>query len=408
VFTELEGHKALLKTKLPTWLAGWLLLFLSSVNLYGQAQLPPVKFNYTNQLNSDWLVYQPKQKQFSLYIPAYHGQVGALYQWVNIREDRPFRINFTAKKDLCIFLNNKLIFTADSAATYALDLSQAAGTDTNNTKNIKQEKRYLLCLWHPTEQPNINSFRNEADVKLLPDSPKQNNQIANKYRSSINYNAFIIFLLLIGLIYGWLRTTYTSDFRSLFSVSNLLRHSALDEGFLAKPISSWSSVLFVIAFALSFALLIVAIHTNIQNIVIFNRLFSVSEADITSKILFYTILIFSFILFKYLFLSLMGYIFDLTALVSLQYREFIRSLLFLGMFLPLIMVLYLALNTVMPQMVLLISTLAVSSILIITVLRIFYTLNKKVSLRNLHLFSYICATEIIPLIILLKLIVFNY
>ena len=405
MFTELKEHKALLKINSAIWLSGLFFLFLSSLHVHAQAKLPPVKFSYSNQLSSDWLVYQPQTSKFSLYIPEYHGRVGALYQWVNIRQDKPFRINFTAKKDLCIFLNNKLIFTADSAATYALDLSEAV---TTYKAGNMQANRYLLCLWHPTEQPNLNTFRNEADIKLPTQAGQQKNTIVNKYRGSLNYNAFIIFLLLIGLIYGWLRTTYTSDFRSLFSLNNFMRRSALDEGFLAKPISSWSSVIFVIAFALSFALIIVAIHTNIQNIVIFNRLFSVSEADITSKILFYTLFIFSFILFKYLFLSLMGYIFDLTALVSLQYREFIRTLLFLGMFLPLIMMLYLALNTTMPQMVLLVSTLAVSSILIITVLRIFYTLNKKVSLRNLHLFSYICATEIIPLIILLKLIVFNY
>ena len=113
-------------------------------------------------------------------------------------------------------------------------------------------------------------------------------------------------------------------------------------------------------------------------------------------------------LLKLLFLTLMGYIFDLTPLVSLQYREFVRTLLFMGIFFPLIMILYLAFNTVVPQLVLLISNIAVSTILIVTVLRIFYTLNKKFALRNLHLFSYICATEIIPLIILLKLIVFNY
>jgi hypothetical protein len=384
------------------WGCGYLFFWLVPFFCQAQAILPPAKFNYVNQLTGDWLLYQPQTKQFTLFIPEYHGPVGALYQWVTIRKDQPFKIAFTAKKDLCLFLNNKLIFTADSAAAYVLDLAQALSpTAKNNT-------RHLLCLWHPSEEPDINTFRNEAELELPVDSPKQVNAIQNKARSLTNYNAFIIFLLLIGLIYGWLRTSYTSDFRSLFSISNVLRHSALEEGFLAKPISSWSSVLFVVAFALSFALLIVAIHTNIQNIVIFNRLFSVSEADITSKILFYTFLIFAFILLKYLFLSLMGYIFDLTTLVSLQYREFIRSLLFMGMFLPVVMVLYLAFNTLMPQTILLVSTLAVSSILIITELRIFYTLNKKVSLRNLHLFSYICATEIIPLIILLKLIVFNY
>jgi hypothetical protein len=134
----------------------------------------------------------------------------------------------------------------------------------------------------------------------------------------------------------------------------------------------------------------------------------VSETDITSRILFYTLLIFAFVLLKLLFLTLMGYIFDLTPLVSLQYREFVRTLLFMGIFFPLIMIVYLAFNTIVPQLVLLISNIAISTILIVTVLRIFYTLNKKFSLRNLHLFSYICATEIIPLIILLKLIVFNY
>ena len=404
MFIKLEEPKVFCKGRQAL---GWLFLLLGLWCMpsagYGQLKLPPAKFNYQNQLNSDWLIYQPRQTQFALYIPEFHGRVGAIYQWVSIRPDKPFRINFTAKKDLCLFLDNKLIFTADSAAAYTLDLSEAV-----LSASKKGTRQYLLCLWHPTEEPDFNTFRNESEIKLPLNSPKQEQTIRNKYRSNQNYNAFIIFLLLIGLIYGWLRTNYTSDFRSLFSISNLLRHSALEEGFLAKPISSWSSVLFVVAFALSFALLIAAIHTNIQNIVIFNRLFSVSEADITSKILFYTVFIFAFVLFKYLFLGLMGYIFDLTALVSLQYREFFRTLLFMGIFLPLVMALYLALNTFMPQTVLLVSTLAVSSILVITVLRIFYTLNKKVSLRNLHLFSYICATEIIPLIILLKLIVFNY
>ena len=381
--------------------AGFIVCWLMPVSIYAQAPLPSLKLSTENRLSSDWFLYRANSNQFSLFIPEYHGHTGALYQWVEIRKDRPFLITFTAKKDLCLFINNQLVFTADSVASYTLDLS---------TKIVgsKKKDQYLLCIWHPTEQPDYTTFKNESDSEPKFNSPTKKELVIDKVRVNPNYNAFVIFLLIIGLLYGWLRTSYSSDFKNLFSISNLLRRSALDEGFLAKPISSWSSILFVIAFSLSFALLIVAIHTNIQNIVIFNRLFAVSEADITSKILFYTILVFAFILFKYLFLKLMGYIFDLAGLVSLQYREFTRTLLFMGMFLPIIMVLYLSFNTTMPQTILLFSTIVVSSILIITVLRIFYTLNKKVSLRNLHLFSYICATEIIPLIILLKLIVFNY
>lgn len=385
---------------------GWLfvLLFFSfcSSICFAEDSLPYYRPASENRISSDWLLYRPQSAQFNLYIPEIYGQAAALYQWVDIRRDRPFRISFTAKKDLCLFINNQLLFTADSVATYELNLSKYIKSD-------KPTDRYLLCVWHPLEQPDVATFKNAQDTELMASATsRKRSLIRNKVHNVPNYNTFIISLLFLGVLYGILRTSYTSDFYSLFRIGSFTRRSALDEGFLAKPISSWSSILFLIAFSLSFALLIVAIHTNIQNVVIFNRLFAVSEKAIITRILFYTFLILSFLLLKFLFLTLMGYVFDLTALVSLQYREFIRTTLFLGISLPMVMMLYLALNSIMPNTVLLISNVVVTCILIITVIRIIYTLNKKVTLRNLHLFSYICATEIIPLIILLKLIVFNY
>ena len=83
-------------------------------------------------------------------------------------------------------------------------------------------------------------------------------------------------------------------------------------------------------------------------------------------------------------------------------------MLFLGIFLPVVMLLYLALYNVIPETILLVSNLAVSFVLIITIMRVFSTVNKKASVLNLHLFSYLCATEVIPLAIMLKLTVFNF
>jgi hypothetical protein len=125
-------------------------------------------------------------------------------------------------------------------------------------------------------------------------------------------------------------------------------------------------------------------------------------------ILLYTALVAGFVIGKYLFLELMGYIFDVTDLVMVQYREFVRTILFMGLFLPLVMFLYLGLNQRLPETVLWVSNGVVSLLLIGTVLRVARTLHHKASLLNLHLFSYLCATEVIPLVILLKLIVFTY
>nr|WP_262905011.1 DUF4271 domain-containing protein [Hymenobacter pini] len=221
-------------------------------------------------------------------------------------------------------------------------------------------------------------------------------------------NVFVGFLLLIGLCYGALRATYQPGFVRIYQLDGLWSKPSTEQDFLIKPTLTWLNLVLVLLFSLSFALLLVAIHTNIQSIVILRQLFDVAESAIVVRVLLYTVLVAGFVLGKYLFLELMGYIFDVTELVTLQYREFIRTILFMGLFLPVVMLLYLGLNQRLPETVLWVSNGVVSLLLIGTVLRVGRTLNRKTSLLNLHLFSYLCATEVIPLIILLKLIVFTY
>jgi hypothetical protein len=352
----------------------------------GQESLPPATAP-VNRLSDDWLIYASSQNQLVPYLKDYHPARNALYQWVHLRPGYPFLITFKAKKDLTLFVDNQLIFTADSPAIYTLDLME-------RLQQVARPKKgpALLGVWHPAEQPNFTSF---ANVQTGPDaaivSPAFARQV-NLAREDRGQNAFILFLLLIGLLYGGLKASFPADFNSLFRVSSFLRTSTLEEGFLARPIGSWSVVFFIMAFSLSFSLLIVAIRTDVQQIYLFNRLYTFSEADIFSRIFFYAFLTFAFFILKYLFLQLMGFIFDLSSLVRTQYREFVRSTLFMGLFLPAIMLLYLRLNPSMPGAVLLVSNMAVSVLLVITALRVFRTLNKKTPLLNLHIFSYICAT----------------
>lgn len=365
-----------------------------------QGQVLPLE--QKNTITANWLVQHNDGTQLVPYVANQHANYNALHQWLPITQAQPFNIAFAAPRDLCLFLNNRLIFKADSTANYTLDLARfSRGAE-------PVEGKFLLTVWHPGQQPNVGTFRNVplvADTKQQPDQRPFSVQV----REYVNQNAFIIFMLLIGLIYGLLRVSYPADFRSQFDLNRFLRSNPQEDLYtVGKPVGAVSNMLFVLAFSLSMALLIAAIHTNIQHVRLFNRLFPVSEADITTKILFYTLLIFSIVLLKYIFLKVMSFVFGLEQLVQLQYREFLRSLLFMGLFLPLVMLLYLSLNMMMPEKILLISSLAVSLLLVITILRVFYTVNKKASVINLHLFSYLCATEVIPLAIMLELIVFNF
>ncbi|GGG11851.1 DUF4271 domain-containing protein [Pontibacter amylolyticus] len=374
-----------------------LLLFVLTGPL--QAQVLPLE--QKNTLNGNWQVYDAGSSDLVPYATNLHGGYSAVHQWVTMAPAKPFVIEFTAQKDLCLFLNNQLIFTADSTSNYTFDLA------TWNKRVKPVNGRYLLSVWHPSQHPNVGSFRNRVQTERA-DSETMQGSFSVRLREYVNQNAFIIFTLLIGLLYGGLKTTFPSDFQAVFGVQSFWRTRSLDEGILAKPLSTWSGMLFIIAFSMSMALLIAAIHTNVQHVRIFNRLFPVSEADITTKVLFYTFLIFAVVLLKYFFLKVMGYIFGLEQIVQVQFSEFLRSLLFLGLFLPVVMLLYLSLNHVAPDAVLTVSSMAVLLLLVITVIRVFVTVNKQTSVINLHLFSYLCATEVIPLTIMLKFIVFNF
>jgi hypothetical protein len=109
-----------------------------------------------------------------------------------------------------------------------------------------------------------------------------------------------------------------------------------------------------------------------------------------------------------LYVAILGYTFGLEPLVNIQYREFLRTTLLAGLFLPLVLLLYLSLNGSFPNAVAWTASATIGFVLVGTVLRVARTLHHHTSLLNLHLFAYLCATEVLPLLVLLKLIVFTY
>ncbi|QNE41545.1 DUF4271 domain-containing protein [Hymenobacter sp. NBH84] len=385
------------------WVLVWLLCWLTLPSGVRAAEYRPLPPSAKSGLSNDWLIYNASRNRLTLYLPGYHAPAHAYYQWVNLRPSRPLPITFVARQNECLFLDNQLIFTSPAAASYTLDLATFLPASA-------PAGQHLLCVWHADAVPNLSSFAN-AIPEVAAASGKPASTVARalpRPRGHQGQTVFIGFLLLIGLLYGGLRASYQPGFARIYQFEQLWRRGNNEPDFLVKPTITWLNILLVLIFSLSFALLLVAIHTNIQSIVILRRLFAVPESAIVLRVLFYTSLIAAFVLGKYLFLELMGYIFDVTSLVIVQYREFIRTILFMGLFLPLVMLLYLGLNQTLPETVLWVSNGVVSLLLLGSVFRIARTLHRRASLLNLHLFSYLCATEVIPLIILLKIIVFTY
>ncbi len=366
--------------------------------------LPPAAT--TGLSPDDWLLHDAAGNRLILYLPGYHAQAHAYYQWVRWLPRQPFRLSFAAAPGLSLFIDNRLVFTAPIAGRYTIDLARTA-------LGAQAGRPHLLAVWQPEGYPALSSF-SASTAAALPPAAAATSALATAYRLPLlrlppvqGSNVLLLLLLLLGLLYGIVRSAYPVGLARILQVNELFGSSADPQSFLTRPAFTWLNTALVLLFSLSLALLLTALHTDFSNLPLLQRVLNVPESAIVVRIFLYTGLIISFIAGKYVLVELLSYIFDLRLLVNLHYREFLRTTLLLGLLLPLVLLLYLGLNARWPGVV----SLANSCVLLLltaTVLRVARTLHQRASLLNLHLFAYLCATEVLPLAVLLKLIVFTY
>ncbi len=389
---------------LPQWRLLGLLALLVGLAFSSRAseyrQLPPAS---PTALSTDWLIHDAARNRLIFYLPGYHQPAHAYYQWVQVSHEHPFPLAFAAQPGLSVFIDNQLVFTARDATTYSLDLAILLPSNL-------PAGRHLLAVWQPDGSPALASFTGVA-LAGSSNSSEQAKALVQQAQPRLpapqGQNVYLGFLLVLGLSYGAVRATYQPGMARIFQIEELFGVSGDQSAFLVKPAFSLLNLLLVLLFALSFGLLLTAIHTDLQNLPLLRQFFDVPESAIVARVVLYTAIITAFVFGKYLFLNLMAYIFGLQPLVDVQYREFLRTTLLAGLLLPVVLLLYLCLNTAFPLTVTWAASIVISLVLVGTVLRVARTLHRHTSLLNLHLFAYLCATEVLPLLVILKLIVFT-
>jgi len=387
------------------WLAwlllGWLPLLPAHAAEY--QPLPPAAT--TGLAPDDWLLHDAAGNRLILYLPGYHAPAHAYYQWVRFVPRQPFVLSFSAAPGLSIFLDNQLVYTAAMAGRFSFDLAQSVAPD-------RLARPHLLAVWQPEGYPVLRSFSAETSAPARPAAATATAtslppRLQLRLPPGQGTNVLLLLLLVVGVLYGVVRSTYPTGLGRILEVNELFGSSADPQSFLTRPAFTWLNMGLVVLFSLSLALLLTALHTDFSSLPLLQRVLDVPESAIVARVFLYTGLILSFIIGKYVLVELLSYIFDLRLLVNLHYREFLRTTLLLGLLVPVVLLLYLGLNARWPAVVGLANG-CVLLLLTATVLRVARTLHQRASLLNLHLFAYLCATEVLPLAVLLKLIVFTY
>jgi hypothetical protein len=385
-------------------LLAWLLVAWLPQNRLYAAEYQPLPPTAASGLTADdWLLHDATGNRLILYLPGYHAPAHAYYQWVRFAPRQPFVLSFSAAPGLSVFLDNQLVYTAPSDGRFSFDLAQYVARD-------RLAQPHLLAVWQPDGYPVLRSFSAETSSQPQPAAaatPSSAPRLQLRLPPGQGTNVLLLLLLVVGVLYGVVRSAYPTGLGRILEVNELFGSSADPQSFLTRPAFTWLNMGLVLLFSLSLALLLTALHTDFSSLPLLQRVLDVPESAIMARVFLYTGLIISFIVGKYVLVELLSYIFDLRLLVNLHYREFLRTTLLLGLLVPLVLLLYLGLNARWPGVVG-VANGCVLLLLTATVLRVARTLHQRASLLNLHLFAYLCATEVLPLAVLLKLIVFTY
>ncbi len=216
-------------------------------------------------------------------------------------------------------------------------------------------------------------------------------------------SVFLIIMLLLLIYLTILLNTNHKSFIDFYSFSLILIGRVKDESIYKSKLFSQENLLIYLfhSFVLSFLVITVAYFSKgffSMNILYFNSV-------LLNWILF-GFLTLLFFLFKYLFIKYLGVLFDLSNAANYYYYEFMRISMTFFLFLFILSAVFLVgfpFKTVFFINTCLYLTI---TFVILRFVILFARIGKMATFKKIHLFSYLCTTESIPILIGVKYLIF--
>ncbi|GEM_PF-5579913 len=331
-------------------------------------------------LSYDWIGYD---HQNEAYFPIDGNDDTAINFIVDTKKYADYHLHIQGQGEGSILVNDKLTYYSDSRNSidevWSIDsLSYVHGIDSlfitiHELENIRTRivrlEQARISSSSAIELINLQSFTYETDK-----------------------NTWIVLLLLSGLLIGIYRSRFPKLFSDLFDLRGILRWRLRQSVFYEIKVFQPSN-LFIYAL---YGFLFVLFYS--KNQIYIDSELVVLTSDIYTLILVFIIGFLSCPL-KYVIINFFAVMFGLSAYSRFHYMEFIR-LTFLGMVMVVLMSF-----TPLPIRAMLSPDMLLIALLLISISLLFIKLLSNSVDKKLYLFSYICTTEIIPLLFIIKVFI---
>lgn len=332
-------------------------------------------------LSHDWLAYDDEEEYYLPIVDFFENtsKTRSLYQ--NFEHSKSYYLTFSSQPQLCLYINNQLIHKFSKREEVDIPISEILDKTINH-------RDILLTFFHPkadvphqiylTYIPNNSNYLAHADMY----------KIEHKKHESEKETLIISFFVFIGLV-TYLKYNSTGWFDAYFDFSNAFFGRLVEDHIYSRVMNSNTFIIFIVTGVL-FNLILKLFNLTFLNL----QSFAFPERyQYIGVFAIGTLYIVIFLVLKYLFLSLVSSFLKIGQFFKRHYFESIRMYLLI-----LLVLFFLALLQI--DLIIFYYFLGASFIFWLT--KLGFLVKKEVGFRKIYLFSYLCASEIIPVVFLLK------
>ncbi|MCR6637669.1 MAG: DUF4271 domain-containing protein [Sporocytophaga sp.] len=370
------------------------ILFLILALLSHLSYSAETEFKIVKDLSSEWKIYNADINGYVPFIKGRSQNSHFIFQWIDLDKYSGYHLQVKAAPRLSLFVNNELYYTNVESK-----FQDVAIPIKDLLKKTIGGRKDLLTIYQPDASFNDGAVSiGHFPEKLIELAPAVN--IVAKKQNFLGDLVMALFISSFAII-AILKNRFPKSF-SLFFQKSEFSLSASEE-LLSSRIIDFPLLLVIILNAFSLSILIFS-NKESENFVKFLTLIDTPNLPLLSQFALSTFVIIFLIIIKYLLITFLGWIFDLNKLITLHFYEFLSIMLKVNLFVVPVVLILLSINNFHPFMSITALTIILLIIFFLLILKVSYIIFKFSNYRNLYLFSYLCISEILPFIVITKLL----
>ncbi len=357
-------------------------------------------YNIIHNFEKEWIEYDQDLKVFTPFIAENGNSKKAYSLQINL-DDYPgaYLLIKTETEGKYLFFNNSLKKTLKKDEWVVFKIQ-----DLINELNKSENTLSIYGIGNPENNVVFIGYPSNTTIKKQVKSTSTYLDIISRKNSNANSSLVLVFLINIIML-SFISSNYGKVYKKYYNLKDLTRFMPKENSFLINKPMERPNMMFLILISLISAFILTLTKTN--GLTLFKENFLLQTGNsfgiTTTNFFKITLLFFISFLIKFLYLSLIGKLFNIEKVVVIHFFKVVQStLFFLSAALIILLICFNSYINFKESFRVIFSISLVTFFILRTIL-IYFAINRSGNIKTLYLISYLCIVEGFPILLGLRI-----